>query len=154
MAKTVTFDDLATRLVGDKWCAHSGMWLRSSLPTPEALDDDSVTTKQTPAPVADGVRSFFAEHDVASMRLPSGWFGRPHDNWHQLTEATPDGGEVLVRFDETQVLTLRADDVSSEGLVLRVNIQGGSWRWTEYGGDRQHTEILGPGTVEFHAPGS
>jgi hypothetical protein len=53
VAKTVTFDDLATRLVGDKWCAHSGMWLRSSLPTPEALDDDSVTTKQTPAPVAD-----------------------------------------------------------------------------------------------------
>jgi hypothetical protein len=90
---------------------------------------------------------------VASLRLPSGWFGRPHDNWHQLTQANPDRDEVVVRLDETQVLTLRADDVSSDGLVFRVIIQGGSWRWTEYGGDRQRTEVLGPGTVEFHAPG-
>ena len=111
-----------------------------------------MAAKQTPTAIADVVRSFFAEHGVASLRLPSGWFGRPHDNWHQLTEAKPDGDAVLVRLDERQVLTLLVEHWSSDGHVLRVSIVGGSWNWTEYGGDRQHAESLVAGTVEFHAP--
>ena len=115
-------------------------------------DDVPVATKQTPAAIAHDVRSFFADHEIASLRLPSGWFGRPHDNWHQLTEVKPDGEAVQVCLDETQILTLHAEGVSSEGLVLRVAITGGSWCWTEYGGDQEHNEILGAGRVEFHAP--
>jgi hypothetical protein len=33
-----------------------------------------------------------------------------------------------------------------------VRILGGRWDWTEYGGEREHTETLTPGQVEFHAP--
>lgn len=102
--------------------------------------------------IADVVDAFFAEHDVASLRLPSGWFGRPHDNWHQLTEAAMNGDDLLVRLDERQVLSLDAEGTSSEGRVLRVAIRDGRWHWTEYGGDKDHDEVLGPGFVEFHAP--
>ena len=98
------------------------------------------------------VIAFFAEHEVASLRLPSGWFGRPHDNWHQLTTTDIEGDALLVRLDEKQVLALDAEGASSEGRVLRVSIRGGRWRWTEYGGEKEHEEVLGPGDVEFHAP--
>lgn len=102
--------------------------------------------------IAKTVIAFFAEHEVASLRLPSGWFGRPHDNWHQLTEAATEGGAVLIRLDDQQVLTLKAEATSSEDRVLRVTIRGGRWDWTEYGGTRKHSEVLGRGVVEFHAP--
>ena len=105
-----------------------------------------------PSAVVAAVSAFFAEHEVASLRLPTGWFGRPYDNWHELTGATAEDENVLVRLDDKQVLTLRADTVSPLGRVLRVAILGGRWHWTEYGGDRKHTEVLGPGDVEFHAP--
>jgi hypothetical protein len=63
-----------------------------------------------------------------------------------------EGGDLLVRLDDLQVLTLDAKSSSSEGRVLRVSIRGGHWRWTEYGADIEHSEVLGPGVVEFHAP--
>ncbi|HEX8082572.1 MAG TPA: hypothetical protein VF557_20355 [Jatrophihabitans sp.] len=111
-----------------------------------------MTSSADSSAIADAVNAFFAEHEVASLRLPSGWFGRPFDNWHQLTDAATDGAGVLIRLDDRQVLTLDADSVSSEGRVLRVSIRGGRWHWTEYGGDQEHNEVLGPGVVEFHAP--
>ncbi len=107
---------------------------------------------ETLAAIAGAVVAFFADHEVASLRLPSGWFGRPHDNWHQLTEVATEGGDVLIRLDGTQVLTLEAEATSSEERVLRVTIRGGRWDWTEYGANQEHTEVLGPGNVEFHAP--
>lgn len=114
--------------------------------------DGWVTSGLDAAIIAEAIRGFFADHEVASLRLPSGWFGRPHDNWHELTEATTDGQAVRVCLDQRQVLILDAEGTSSEGLVLRVAIGGGHWRWTEYGGEDEHVEALGPGDVEFHAP--
>jgi len=117
------------------------------------VNDERVTSSSgSPSAIADAVSAFFDEHEVVSLRLPSGWFGRPHDNWHQLTGATTEEGNLLVRLDDTQVLTLQAETASSDGRVLRVVIQGGRWDWTEYGGDKEHTEVLGSGNVEFHAP--
>lgn len=105
-----------------------------------------------PSDIADAVSSFFTEHEVASLRLPSGWFGRPYDNWHQLTGTATENESVLIRLDGKQVLTLQSEGVSSEGRVLSVVIHGGRWDWTDYGGDQEHSEVLGPGQVEFHAP--
>lgn len=60
-------------------------------------------------------------------------------------------GELVVRLDDVQVLTVEPVRVSPEGRVLRVEIRAGRWAWTEYGGDREHLEVLGPGDVKFHA---
>ena len=111
-----------------------------------------MTSSGNRSAIVETVSAFFAEHEVAGLRLPSGWFGRPHDNWHQLTEVATEGDDVLVRLDDRQLLRLQAEDTSSEDRVLRVMIRGGRWDWTEYGGDQKHTEVLGPGNVEFHAP--
>ena len=61
--------------------------------------------------IVEAIDTFFAEHEVASLRLPSGWFGRPHDNMHQLSEVAIVGDYVLVTLDEKQVLTLDAGRV-------------------------------------------
>ena len=116
------------------------------------MDDAWVTSSGSASAIVDAIEAFFAEHGVASLHLPSGWFGRPHDNWHQLTEAATVGDEVRVRLDDKQVLTLDAEDGSVEERRLRVFIRGGRWQWTEYGGDTDHSEVLAVGAVEFHAP--
>ncbi|WP_104108421.1 hypothetical protein [Nocardioides sp. 616] len=111
-----------------------------------------MTSLGNPSAIARAVEEFFAQHEVATLRLPSGWFGRPYDNWHKLTGTQADGEDVQVRLDDKQELTLDAEGVSSEERILRVVIRRGNWRWTEYGADVEHTEVLGPGVVEFHAP--
>jgi hypothetical protein len=116
------------------------------------VDYERVTAQADPSIIVEAIGAFFAEHEVASLRLPSGWFGRPNDNWHQLSEVATEGDDVLVRLDQKQVLRLDAKSTSLEGRVLRVRILGGRWDWTEYGGEREHTETLTPGQVEFHAP--
>jgi hypothetical protein len=115
------------------------------------VDDAWVTTSGSASAIVDAIEAFFAEHEVASLRLPSSWFGRPHDKWHQLTEAATVGDEVQVRLDDKQVLRLD-EDASGEERVLRVFIRGGRWHWTEYGGDTDHSEVLAVGAVEFYAP--
>jgi hypothetical protein len=116
------------------------------------VHDADVTQPEEPDAVVAAVVGFFARHEVASLRLPSRWFGRPHDNWHQLTEATSDGDEVVIRLDNVQVLTLEASRASEDGRVLGIEIRRGAWVWTEYGGSRVHREDLEAGIVEFHAP--
>lgn len=116
------------------------------------VNDGRMTLGADASTIAEAVNTFFAEHEVASLRLPSGWFGRPHDNWHHLTEASALGDRVVIRLDDRQVLTLDAKGVSAEDRVLRVSIRGGRWHWTEYGGDTEHREGLKAGPVEFHAP--
>ncbi len=113
------------------------------------MNDGGVTSSHDPSAIADAVNAFFAEYDVASLRLPSAWFGRPHDNWHQLSGAVTDGDDVLVRLDDTQVLTLDAEGASTDGRVLGVAVRSGRWHWTEYGGHNEHDEVLGPGVVAF-----
>ena len=133
--------------------AHCGVGVRFVPGVPRGVDDDRVTCSSgDPSAIAEAVSAFFAEHGVASLRLPTGWFGRPHDNWHELTGTTTEDENVLVRLDDKQVLTLQAEAGSPEERVLRVAIRGGRWDWTEYGGDQNHTEMLGSGSVEFHAP--
>lgn len=115
-----------------------------------AGDDVQVTSASDPKVIAYAVRTFFAEHGFASLRLPSGWFGRPYDNGHELTETGVQGADVLICLDGTQVLTLDAETVSVAGRVLRITIRGGRWRWTGYGSDVTHDDAVGPGIVEFH----
>lgn len=110
------------------------------------------STSGNPSAVAEAVQAFFAEHASASLRLPSGWFGRPFDNLHRLTKVATEHDDVVVRLDDRQVLVLHAEAVSSQDRILRLSIRGGRWDWIEYGGTREHTEVLGPGDVEFHAP--
>lgn len=114
-------------------------------------EDGCVPSSRSPSPIVEAIDAFFAEHDVASLRLPSGWFGRPRDNMHQLSKVAIEGDHVLVTLDGKQVLTLDAVGASQDGRVLSITVRSGRWDWVEYGGNHKHTEALGSGDVEFHA---
>jgi hypothetical protein len=59
-----------------------------------------VATSKAAEAIAEAVAMFFGNHEVASLKLPSGWFGRPYDNWHQLTKVSIERDLVLIRLDE------------------------------------------------------
>jgi hypothetical protein len=48
----------------------------------------------------DLVDAFFSRSGGASLKLPSGWFGRPHDNFHELTSATVVDSTLIIVLDE------------------------------------------------------
>lgn len=100
------------------------------------------------------IRNFFERHDVASMRLPGGWFGRPYDNWHQLSRVEFDGATLVITLDDVQVIRLRGPgQVVIDGGTLTIPALEGSWKWTPYGGSAEpRREPVGMGAVKFHAP--
>lgn len=127
----------------------SGRWATAES---ALLHHGAVTTEMAPQAILEAIAAFFGDHEVASLKLPSGWFGRPYDNWHQLTEVATDGELVLIRLDERQTLKLDASDAAIDGRTLRIVIRAGVWDWVEYGGTTRHQEVLDQGAVEFYAP--
>lgn len=88
------------------------------------------------------------------MKLPSGWFGRPFDNRHQLTSARLMTGRLLIELDDRMLLVLAHPEsaVGSDGDVLRIGgFRHGTLTWDEYGGSGGDIETFGIGEVEFHA---
>lgn len=50
---------------------------------------------------------------------------------------------MVVRLGDKQRLTLDVVSAWPEVRLLRVAIRRGRWRWTDYGGDEEHNEVLG-----------
>lgn len=98
------------------------------------------------------VRDFFEQHKVASLKLPHGWFGRPHDNQHQLSSVGTQGDEVRIILDGQHVLTVAPIFTQVVGRELRITTSGGRWQWQPYGRSNVLDEEVVAGTIEFHAP--
>lgn len=97
------------------------------------------------------VRRFFEEHRPG-LKLPDGWFGRPFDNQHQLSDVTvrDDGLEILL--DDRLRLVLHGPvqvQQSGKNLVL-AGFDHAEWERQEYGSSgRVHRREYSSGTVEF-----
>lgn len=98
------------------------------------------------------VREFFEHNEFASLKLPDRWFGRPYDNFHQLSSVGFTGEEIRVILDGQQVLSFAVTSVEVRGRELHLGTAGGSWHWQSYGGTDIHKEVVPAGTIEFHAP--
>jgi len=71
--------------------------------------------------IADTISDWFDREFGGSLQLPGGWYGRPFDNQHSLTEVSEARDEITLVLDE--VITLRfqgltAADVQGRDLVL------------------------------------
>ncbi len=104
--------------------------------------------------VRGAVESFFEEFEVASLKLPSGWFGRPHDNWHQLERVETREDLLTIVLDGVQVLSLSGPQGARVlGRTLRITgFESGKWESTEYGGTTRHEQRFTASDVEFVAP--
>jgi hypothetical protein len=108
----------------------------------------------TPEDVLEVVRDWFAEVGGASMRLPTGWFGRPYDNLHRLTGSHVLAQRLILVLDDQLILLLaHPNTASTESKSLRISgFAHGSLDWDEYGNRRAHVESFEGGEVEFVAP--
>jgi len=68
------------------------------------------------------VRRWFGEVGLAGLELPSGWFGRPHDNLHKLTWSEIRGAKVFLELDNILHLVITAPTTATvKGNDLRVS---------------------------------
>jgi hypothetical protein len=98
------------------------------------------------------VRDWFGQVRVAGLELPSGWFGRPHDNLHELTWSAATSGKLLLELDEQILLILTdAHDAEVGDNRLRItNCRQVTLDRQEYANMRPHVDDLGAGDVTFH----
>lgn len=101
----------------------------------------------------EAVEAFFARWGGAGLKLPDGWFGRPHDNFHELTFVGVEREKLKVVLDGRQTLELAGPAVTSvDGAVLRIEGFGSAaWTWYEYDSGAEHREHYDDGAIEFIA---
>lgn len=100
------------------------------------------------------VRQFFGATGYAGLILPSGWFGRPHDNLLQLTRGEASDQTLVLELDRQLILTFAGEPqvtTAEEGLRLS-GFTALAWDWTEFGSTTSHHEKFDSGEVEFVAP--
>lgn len=103
----------------------------------------------------DQVTRFFSQWGGASLKLPTGWFGRPRDNSHELSSVGGDEEALVIELDGGLVLTVYGpQEITSDGHVLRIaGFQRAHWRWLDYASGAPHDEEFDHGTIEFVAGG-
>lgn len=103
--------------------------------------------------VRDEVAAFFARWGGAGLKLPTGWFGRPYDNFHELSSIEAVGGTLVVVLDDRLTLRVRNPrTATADGPVLRVEgFDDAEWIWYECDTDAEHRERYDEGAVEFVA---
>ena len=102
------------------------------------------------------VRDWFSRTWGGGLILPDGWFGRPHDNIHRLTDVTEDESSLRIVLDEQLSLTFHGNpSVQDNGkeLVI-VGYSRLAFDWEEYGSNVPHADSYDSGEVKLVAPPS
>jgi hypothetical protein len=103
------------------------------------------------------VRDWFAAVRLASLELPSGWFGRPYDNLHRLTWLAHRGDKVIMELDDRLHLIITGPaEVDANADELRiVGFARATFDWQEYGSvPRSHAETFVDGQIRLVAQGA
>src|SRR5579871_1794740 len=110
-----------------------------------------MTVAENELPVIQG---WFGRVRRAGLVLPSGWFGRPHDNLHALTWSAARKHKLLLELDEQLLLILtEPGPVEIDESELRVTrCAQVTLDWQEYGNMAPRVFTEGWGTVRFVPP--
>lgn len=101
------------------------------------------------------IANWFKKTWGGGLVLPSGWFGRPYDNTHQLVSVTETPNGLVVVLDDGH-LTLnfrgvpRVEATKSE-LIFR-SFDRLAFEWKEYDTMKPHSEEHRGGEVKIVAP--
>jgi hypothetical protein len=99
------------------------------------------------------ITGWFTRVQTASLELPNGWFGRPYDNFHQLTWTGATEHKLLLELD-SQLLLILTDPGDVDLHLAELRITGCAQvvlDWQEYGNMTPHSDNHGPGTVRLVA---
>jgi hypothetical protein len=104
----------------------------------------------------DTVENWFKREWGGSIIFPDGWFGRPYDNQHQLTQFNQTHQNIQIILDDRLVITfIDLESIKDEGdqLVFRGFIKC-VFTWIEYGSNKEHLAEYFAGEVKIiSAPG-
>lgn len=99
------------------------------------------------------VTSWFDEVGSASLKLPSGWFGRPYDNLYSLKRVTVTGSNIELSFSEGNLLSICGlEFVSAEPKRLSMGGEGRITWLRPHGEPAPLSEEFENGVVEFLVP--
>jgi len=100
------------------------------------------------------VRDWFAQGRRIGLELPSGWFGRPYDNQHELTFSVARPHKLILELDSRLCLVftdVARACVEADALVLS-GFKQLVFDWQEFGNDeRCHLTVYKLGTARFVA---
>jgi hypothetical protein len=116
------------------------------------LDGAIVDAKE----ISEFVAEWFQKVGLAGMILPTDWFGRPDDNFHQLTWIAARNRKVLIELDQQLLLTI-TQPKQAQVREAELLIEGAAQvvlDWEEYGSFTPHVENCGPGSVRFMLQGA
>lgn len=92
---------------------------------------------------ASSITEWMGHVGVAGLVLPDGWFGRPYDNFHQLTWSKPRGNRVILEFDSNLLLVLTdVSNIEPGNERLTVSAAQVVLDWQEYGSLVPHVETF------------
>jgi hypothetical protein len=127
----------------------------------DELDPDAEKVRPDPGS-EETVKHWFADQGGGTLQLPDGWFGRPWDNFHQLTWVALRPQRLIVEIDEQLMLTFAGavkattgvDDPGDEGgsPVAWLNFEGFSqlvFDRRDYGAEAWHAQVYAEGRVRF-----
>lgn len=107
------------------------------------------------AAVLEAVSRWFTDYGPAGLCLPRGWFGRPHDNAHELTWSAARSRKALIELDG-QLLLILTDpgQPQRDGGNLVIPFAHLVFDWKAYGDGALHTEQYDSGAITFVVPPS
>lgn len=101
------------------------------------------------------IQEWFRKRLGGGLVLPNGWFGRPYDNIHQLSELIEDGEKLSLSLDGGQLILnfegAPQIEATHEELVF-TGFRSLRFDWKEYGSNRPHTDCFDSGLVKIVAP--
>tara|TARA_R110002049_G_scaffold290063_1_gene473301 strand:+ start:517 stop:849 length:333 start_codon:yes stop_codon:yes gene_type:complete len=100
------------------------------------------------------IQNWFTRTWGGGLVLPDGWFGRPFDNIHRLTDVSQSSGLLRIVLDDQLTLTFNGDvSVKDNGDELVIDGYSElSFDWKEYGSDLPHSYIYQDGQTKLVAP--
>lgn len=101
------------------------------------------------------ISDWFKQTWGGSLLLPSGWFGRPYDNSHQLASVFESSTRLVVVLDDGH-LKLSFEGVpeveaTKSELIFR-SFNRLTFDWKEYGSLKLHSEVYEGGEIKIIAP--
>jgi len=85
------------------------------------------------------------------LKLPDGWFGRPYDNWHKLTEFIQRPNKTILEIDEQLYLIFTGEIKEQDhgDKIVISNFIKLVFDWQGYGDMNPNCKIYREGFVEM-----
>lgn len=99
------------------------------------------------------MRDWFHQHEGVGLELPDGWFGRPYDNVHQITNISLSKGELHITFDDRIKIAGRGSSIAGmTASELRLLVDHLKVEWTGFGSKGvHHTKTFEQALLVIHS---